>query len=966
MPLTRAYRWLARSLLVVSLLCFSAPARADNLADEAEVEFELGADHYKANDFRAALEHFLASNRLVSNRNVVFNIARTYEQLKQSADAYRYYTQALEGETDKATRRRVAEAIARVSPLVAVLRVQTDPPGATVFLDRKDLGARGNTPLALGLGTGTHKVLVELAGYDPAEAEAVSVSVGAEKVVALHLTQIVGTVRVDGEPPGASIRVDTEEAPVIGTVPTILTLTPGRHTLLVSKEGFVTAPVPIDVPAKGRTVVQAKLAPISGNLVVSSDMRDGLVEIDGRMMGYTPAVLNIPVGTHKVSVSLAGFRPFVQTVVVSATSQAHVDAQLTQVEEVTAASRVTESVDTAPSSVSIITGEELRAMGYPTIAEALRGIRGVYISDDSTYTSVGFRGFSQPGDYSSRVLVLVDGMSANDNYVGSSYVGYDGRVDLADIERIEVVRGPGSVLYGTGAFFGVINLVTRSRDAPTHGEAGVSASGAGVGTARVAAQLRFSPESGAWASASVAHGSGSDYFFKEYASDPATHGYARGIDGFDAATTQGRFWYQAFTLQWFMTSRKKTLPSAEYATVFGDGREHFSDTRGFLEAKFEPVISKRFQVLSRAYMNMYNFDDFLPYYVEQGGNATEEFRGIWGGVEERLVFTPIEAVRLTAGGELQRHFRTFQEGVSAGPPAAVYLDRNDPYTVAAGYILGDITPKPWFKASAGLRLDYYTNFGSSLNPRLALILKPYEKGNLKIMAGKAFRAPSVYEHYYEGPTQTPGGNTLTPEQIYSGEVEFTHRFTSTWSGIVAGYTNYITDLIVLGGDGTFSNPNQYVNSTLPVLSVGGELEVRREWRDGWMIAANYAYQQTRYVGTSVAGYRHVPNSPDHLGSVKGAIPIIGRTLRIMSRLSLEGPRYDRNDQAGDPPQLETNPVAIWDIVLSGEIERYGVRYNLGLYNAMDYKYSLPVSSEFTQDFMIQNGRTLLANVAVSF
>jgi hypothetical protein len=100
--------------------------------------------------------------------------------------------------------------------------------------------------------------------------------------------------------------------------------------------------------------------------------------------------------------------------------------------------------------------------------------------------------------------------------------------------------------------------------------------------------------------------------------------------------------------------------------------------------------------------------------------------------------------------------------------------------------------------------------------------------------------------------------------------------------------------------------------------------------------------------------------------VKGAIPILGRTLRAMSRLSIEGPRYDRNDQASDPPQLQTNPVAIWDIVLSGEVERYGVRYNLGLYNAMDYKYSLPASHEFLQDLVVQNGRTLLANLSVTF
>jgi hypothetical protein len=62
-------------------------------------------------------------------------------------------------------------------------------------------------------------------------------------------------------------------------------------------------------------------------------------------------------------------------------------------------------------------------MGYPTVAEAVRGIRGLYISDDRSYSTIGFRGYSRPGDYGNRVLVLLDGQPMNDNYIWSSYVG---------------------------------------------------------------------------------------------------------------------------------------------------------------------------------------------------------------------------------------------------------------------------------------------------------------------------------------------------------------------------------------------------------------------------------------------------------------------------------------------------------------------------------------------------------------
>ena len=77
---------LAALVLFWILVAAAPPARADGLADEAELHFQLGASRYQRGEFTEALEHFLLSNRLVPNRRVLFNIARSYEQLKQYAD----------------------------------------------------------------------------------------------------------------------------------------------------------------------------------------------------------------------------------------------------------------------------------------------------------------------------------------------------------------------------------------------------------------------------------------------------------------------------------------------------------------------------------------------------------------------------------------------------------------------------------------------------------------------------------------------------------------------------------------------------------------------------------------------------------------------------------------------------------------------------------------------------------------
>ncbi len=174
------------------------------------------------------------------------------------------------------------------------------------------------------------------------------------------------------------------------------------------------------------------------------------------------------VGKRHVRISLRGFTPIERDVVVKRGEQSQlIDLSLAPLRQIAAASRFAESIEDAPSSVSIIDGQELRAFGYPTIAEALRGVRGFYLSNDHAYVSAGIRGLGEPNDYGNRLLVLSDGQSLNDNLLNSSYIGSDGRADLHDIDRIEVVRGPGSLLYGTGALSGVVNLVPAPRTSRT-------------------------------------------------------------------------------------------------------------------------------------------------------------------------------------------------------------------------------------------------------------------------------------------------------------------------------------------------------------------------------------------------------------------------------------------------------------------------------------------------------------------
>lgn len=949
----------------VSML--AAPALADDTADEADLKFRLGAEAYQRGDYRGALEHFLVSNRLVPNRNVIYNIARCYEELRQFPEAYRYFTLALQAETEKETQARIVRALGSIRQHVAVLEIESDPPGATVFIERRDLGPRGNTPTSLGLKPAAYVVLAELPGYYPARAEVPALAAGQAQRVSLKLEPILGTIKIPTSLAGSTVRVDDAQAKPACQAPCELQLSEGRHTLHFERAGYQAAQLQVEVRAKQVQTLAVELVALTGSVVVSTDEPGALIEVDGRPRGFTPQVLTLPVGRHALRVALAGYKPVTRDVRVENARELRVDVVLTQAEEVTAASRNTEGVDDAPSSVSIIGERELKSLRYPTIGEALRGLPGVYTWNDRSYLAVGFRGLGRLGSYGNRVLVLVDGHPLNDDWLGSSYVGYDARVGLDDVERIEVVRGPGSVVYGTSAFSGVINLVTR-KPTTSGGELSLSTAEAGVARARVRAGAALEGDAGIWTSASVARGSGRSFYF------PELDASARGADGFEAGTVEGRYYKKWFSAAWYAHSHHKQLPTGEYETLLGDPRTEQTDSRASLELKAEPRWSQVVRSMTRLHANHYRFDGGYARLPEDGGLEQDTFRGSWLGLEQRIELQASDAFQLTFGAEGQLHFQVEQ---SAADESGSFLDDSRPYQVGAAYALADVFAGERLHVSGGVRLDAYSTTGRSLNPRLAVIGKPYQTGNTKLMLGKAFRAPSIYELYYNdgGFTQIESPN-LDPENIYSVELEHSHRFSPTVSGSVSLFGNYVQDLVLTAGSGDEQDPLYYANSDVPIATLGAELTLRRDWRQGYMLALSYSAQRSRFLnGDSLSalfgferspGYRRVANSPEHLGSVKGALPILGRALTLASRLSIESGRFDRNEQIGLEPQGKTEPFAIWDVVLTGSEERYGFSWAAGVYNAFDWRYALPVSVEFTQRRIAQDGRSLLLSGELKF
>ena len=969
-------RRISIGILILAAMSLAWPAFADDLADEADLQFELGTISYRRGDYRTALEHFLASNSLVPNANVIYNIARAYERLGQYPEAYRAFDSALASETNANARITIQQELDRIRPHVALLEIITDPPGATIYLNRKDLGPRGSSPRVLAVTPGTYRVIVELAGHHPLVKESNTVSKGYTSKINLKLSPLRGWVHLVGDS-GTTAQVKLPDSEVACRLPCDLSLPVGEQRLRFSRPGYANGETVIAVDAGHAQQFSPLLEPLVGSLVVRTDEPGTRVEVDGRIVGFSPSITPVNAGKHQVVLSLKGYQKEKREIQVEPNRETRIELELTRDDSVIAASRRSQSVDDAPSSVSLISRNEITGLAYPTLAEALKGRPGVYFSDDRAYVGIGIRGLGRLGSYGNRVLVLQDGMATNDNWIGSAYVGYDAMTDLGDVDRVELVRGPGSVVYGTSAFSGVVNVVTRGVTRNSV-ETAIDTSYANVARVRTRGDWVLGRNATLWTSVSAANSQGLDYFIPEYSNvtpPGGSPGVARGVDGFQAETLRGRLEWKWFTASWFLHNHDKQYPGAQFVTIFGDPRAKQRDTRGFIELKAEPSLSPTLSFLSRVYLNRYTFSGQYPHEASNGGFEVDTFHGHWAGVEERFSYHLTPRTTLALGGEFQWHFDV-TEATHTNEGYVLYDvgGNSKPFTVAASYISldGEITPRT--HVSLGTRLDHYSTFGNSANPRLAIMVKPWQSGNFKFIAGRAFRAPSVYELYYNDGGETQVANPqLKPEVIYSAEIEYSHRITPTVVATLSGWGNTIHSLIDAQATSLPSNAAQFVNTPFPVVVVGTDASIRRDWRQGWMVEANYGLQRASFLKSeSVSDLvtfgqttrrSHVSNVPSQNIALRAFAPILDKRLLLGTRWTFIDRRWTRYDPNSGVEQKTTDSAILWDIVLSGTEGRSGIGYYAGVYNLFDWRYSLPVGFEFKQTTMPQLGRSVVAGLS---
>lgn len=935
----------------------STVAAADNTADEADVAFSLGNQAYGKREYDKALSWYFLSHRLVPNRNVLFNIARCFEALNKFDEAFRYYFE-LSGETlGDEDAREVKGALARLTPKVALLSVSSEPPGADVYVDREDLGSRGRAPLTLALPPGPHTVILKRSGYRVGSGKA-SISKGRDTKVKVAMEQILGVVELTGSPAGASVRESSTDGPVLAKLPAKLSFVPGQRLLVITADGYTPQQLLVDVKPEGVETLKAALVPLprpTGKVIVTANRENALVRVDGKESGFTPTVLSLPEGEYLIEVSAKDLTDSKTKVKVGKDTEERVAAELRYLPPaVRAASKSLLSVDEAPASVTVITREELQSFGYQTLAEALQAVRGIFLTNDRVYTYIGIRGFSPPGDLNTRIAILWDGHVMNDVWAGQGFSARDLDVDLNEIDRIEVVRGPGSALFGTGALFAAINCVPRDSLNDRHVEGTVAAGGVGGVSARVTGAAKGETASILLSAAGFVS-KGAD------TTDFGDNGVVNGLDGERSIGTSMRAKAGGFTLSAKWNQRRKEIPNSALGATFGVPGTKYVDARGFVELRYD----KDFSRVSIGARVSYDASRFRGVYAISENSEPIRFDqdiggGDWLGLELRTRIRLFGENYLTAGFEGQGSL-VFQNSYNnaAMPP----IDTRQ-RLVLSGYLLDEWRIHPRLFIQGGVRIDKYLDLSAlPISPRLGIVGKPYARGVSKLVVGQAFRAPNIYELYFQdnGRSLIATGS-LNPETILTFEAEHSHDLTQELRITASGFYNLINQLIVTvpaagnvqcGPAGMQFPCESYANSQKQISALGAEAQVR--WQPGryTLVEGTYSFVNLHDPNADVVGMPPVPDAQLHLVSMRALVPLYEGAVRLSGQLTYQSPRA-----VGAQGSLLLN------FGLAGE---YGfLKYFAGVQNLLDSTVAVPVGSEAGDSLVPQYGRTFLIQVSAGF
>ena len=611
--------------------------------------------------------------------------------------------------------------------------------------------------------------------------------------------------------------------------------------------------------------------------------------------------------------------------------------------QVYAASKHAQNLKDAPSSVTIITAEEIQEYGYRTLSDILQSARSFYITSDRLYDYVGVRGFGRLGDWNSRILLLVDGHRINDNVDGQAKIGPEFPVDVDLIQRVEIVRGPSSSLYGADAFFAVINVITRK--APDLNGAELSFTPSSFHSYRERVSLGGQYKGiDAVVSDTYYSSPGPTLFFPEFDNPATNFGITSHTDYEHYNHALATISYRGFTLQGLLSVRDKGVPTAYFGALFNDPRSHDQDDQDFVDVSYQRDIGSNWQLAARTSWDRVTLKAPVPVDGSSLPPDTYAYDGQWWDADVQLNRSLLDKHKLTFGTEITDNFKQDQSNFDPdGNPPGSFLPYHS--VIWAIYGQGEFVITPKLSLNAGLRYDrYYNGFGGTTNPRFGLIYHVLHSTTAKILYGSAFRAPEPYEIYSAYSPFYENNLGLRPETVRTIEGVIDQGLGDRLSMEGSIFQNWVGKQITLNTD-----PNNqlfvYENSE-GTHSSGVELEMNVKLVAGFRARASYSFTET--VETL---NRHTPpNSPANLVKLNLGLPLLHQRL-----FAAADAWY-----TSSVTTLAGNTLAGFGVVnatLTGHTWGKRLDISASVYNLLNKRYAVPARPEDPENAIPQDGRT---------
>lgn len=563
-------------------------------------------------------------------------------------------------------------------------------------------------------------------------------------------------------------------------------------------------------------------------------------------------------------------------------------------------------LDRAPAAATVITAGEIQAMGARNLNEILETVPGLHVSLsslsrlDSVYSIRGIHTGFNP-----QVLLMMNGIPVQYSLQGGRPTLF--RLPSTSIERVEVIRGPGSAIYGADAYAGVINIITK--DASSMENSSIGVTGGSFGQREFWAQGATE-----WNNISIAFGMAhqkidgdSDRIIESdlQSSLDALLGTSASLAPGPLSTA-----YELLDLHLSLSTDKTQFNLWNWRSRdagVGAGGSQVIDPVGHDDSKLWLAdVTHKFTDGSSAWDNNLRLS-FLHYDISTvfrlfpenailpiGSDGNLDFStpaglvqfpdGLYGNPGADMQDANVEwvslyngwdshRVRVAVGARRQtldpRETKNFGPGILDGSETVVNGDLTNVTDTPYVYLVDaerdlrflslqdEWALTPNLVLTAGIRYDDYSDFGRTTNPRVAAVWTANERVTSKLMYGSAFRAPAFAELYFKNNPVTLGNASLKPEKIDTLELSTNFRVTNELQTSVTVYVYQATDMIDFVQD--FMTTTKTAQNIVDQDGKGFELEFNWRPLPQLHIAGSYAMQDAENADTGAT----VADAPGH-------------------------------------------------------------------------------------------------------